>query len=44
MEEGTTLILVTHEMNLSARCNLTLQLQVGRQMENDEAKSKELIS
>ena len=43
-EEGTTLILVTHEMNLAARCNLTLQLQAGRQMENDEAKSKELIS
>ena len=43
-EEGTTLILVTHEMNLAERCNLTLQLQAGRQMENDEAKSKELIS
>ena len=43
-EEGTTLILVTHEMNLAARCNLTLRLQAGRQMENDEAKSKELIS
>ena len=43
-EEGTTLILVTHEMNLAARCNLTLQLQAGRQMENDEAKSKELNS
>jgi putative ABC transport system ATP-binding protein len=43
-EEGTTLILVTHEMNLAARCNLTLQLQAGRQMENGEAKSKELIS
>lgn len=43
-EEGTTLILVTHEMNLAARCNLTLQLQAGRQMENGEANSKELIS
>ena len=42
-EEGTTLILVTHEMNLAARCNLTLQLQAGRQMENDEANSKELV-
>ncbi len=43
-EEGTTLILVTHEMNLAARCNLTLQLQAGRQKENGEANSKELIS
>ena len=43
-EEGTTLILVTHEMNLAARCNLTLQLQAGRQMENGEAKPKELNS
>lgn len=31
-EEGTTLVLVTHEMNLAARCNTTLQLQAGRQM------------
>jgi len=43
-EEGTTLILVTHEINLAARCNLTLQLQAGRQMENSEANSKDLVS
>jgi len=43
-EEGTTLILVTHEMNLAARCNLTLQLQAGRQIENDEVHSKDLVS
>ena len=43
-EEGTTLILVTHEINLAARCNLTLQLQAGRQMENGEANSKDLVS
>lgn len=30
-EEGTTLVLVTHEMNLAARCNRTLQLHAGRE-------------
>ena len=30
-EEGTTLVLVTHEMNLAARCHRTMQLQAGRQ-------------
>lgn len=30
-EEGTTLVLVTHEMNLASRCNRTLQLHAGRE-------------
>jgi putative ABC transport system ATP-binding protein len=34
-EEGTTLVLVTHEMNLAARCNRTLVLEAGRQSSND---------
>lgn len=33
-EEGTTLILVTHEKNLAERCKRTLQLQAGRQVES----------
>ena len=32
-EEGTTLILVTHEKSLAQRCKRTLQLQAGRQVE-----------
>ena len=32
-EEGTTLILVTHEKTLAARCNRTFELQAGRQLE-----------
>lgn len=32
-EEGTTLILVTHEKTLAARCNRRLELQAGRQIE-----------
>ncbi|MDG1818944.1 MAG: ABC transporter ATP-binding protein [Porticoccaceae bacterium] len=32
-EEGTTLILVTHEKTLAARCNRRLELQAGRQLE-----------
>ena len=31
-EEGTTLILVTHEKTLAARCGRTLELQAGRQI------------
>ncbi len=31
-EEGTTLILVTHEKTLAARCKRTLELQAGRQL------------
>ena len=36
-EEGTTLILVTHEMNLAARCNRTLQLHAGREASAENA-------
>tara|TARA_B110000879_G_scaffold208737_1_gene294948 strand:- start:2628 stop:3317 length:690 start_codon:yes stop_codon:yes gene_type:complete len=32
-EEGTTLILVTHEKTLAARCKRRLKLQAGRQVE-----------
>lgn len=32
-EEGTTLILVTHEKTLAARCKRTIELQAGRQLE-----------
>jgi putative ABC transport system ATP-binding protein len=32
-EEGTTLILVTHEKTLAARCKRRLELQAGRQVE-----------
>ncbi len=32
-EEGTTLILVTHEKTLAARCKRRLELQAGRQIE-----------
>ena len=31
-EEGTTLVLVTNEKNLAARCQRTLELQAGRQI------------
>jgi len=30
-EQGTTLILVTHDMQLARRCDRTLTLQAGRQ-------------
>ena len=33
-QEGTTLILVTHEKNLAQRCKRTLQLEAGRQVES----------
>jgi putative ABC transport system ATP-binding protein len=33
-EEGTTLILVTHEKTLAERCNRRLELQAGRQLES----------
>jgi putative ABC transport system ATP-binding protein len=33
-EEGTTLILVTHEKTLAARCKRRLELQAGRQVES----------
>ena len=32
-QEGTTLILVTHEKNLAQRCKRTLQLEAGHQVE-----------
>lgn len=32
-EEGTTLVLVTHEKTLAARCSRTLELQGGRQLD-----------
>ena len=36
-EEGATLVLVTHEMNLAARCNRTLQLHAGREASAENA-------
>lgn len=36
-EEGTMLVLVTHEMNLAARCNRTLQLHAGREASAENA-------
>ena len=42
-EEGTTLVLVTHEMNLAARCHRTMQLQAGRQMDSDAAAEKQVV-
>lgn len=38
-EEGTTLVLVTHEMNLAARCHRTMQLQAGRQVDSVTAST-----
>ena len=43
-EEGTTLVLVTHEMNLAARCHRTMQLQAGRQVETDDAATTKKVS
>ena len=43
-EEGTTLVLVTHEMNLAARCRRTMQLQAGRQVDTDGAVTTEKVS
>jgi putative ABC transport system ATP-binding protein len=42
-EEGTTLVLVTHEMNLADRCNRTLQLQAGRQVEATTENTQEIV-
>jgi len=43
-EEGTTLVLVTHEMNLAARCHRTMQLQAGRQVDTDGAATTKKVS
>ena len=43
-EEGTTLVLVTHEMNLAARCRRTMQLQAGRQVDTDGAVTTGKVS
>ncbi len=43
-EEGTTLVLVTHEMNLAARCHRTMQLQAGRQEDTDGAATTKKVS
>ena len=40
-EEGTTLVLVTHEMNLASRCNRTLQLHAGREASTE--KNSEMV-
>ena len=42
-EEGTTLVLVTHEMNLAARCHRTMQLQAGRQVDSVAAAEKQVV-
>ena len=42
-EEGTTLVLVTHEMNLAARCHRTMQLQAGRQVDSLAAEEKQVV-
>jgi putative ABC transport system ATP-binding protein len=42
-EEGTTLVLVTHEMNLAARCHRTMQLQAGRQVDSVVAAEKQVV-
>lgn len=39
-EGGTTLVLVTHEHNLAARCGQRLVLAVGRQVEEGAVKKK----
>ena len=39
-EEGTTLVLVTHEHNLAARCGQRLVLAAGRQVEERAVKKK----
>jgi|TARA_B110000503_G_scaffold36949_1_gene60522 putative ABC transport system ATP-binding protein len=43
-EEGTTLVLVTHEMNLAARCHRTMQLQAGRQVDTDDVATTKKVS
>jgi putative ABC transport system ATP-binding protein len=42
-EEGTTLILVTHEKTLAARCKRRLELQAGRQVERLDVSLSEPI-
>ena len=42
-EEGTTLVLVTHEMNLAARCHRTMQLQAGHQVDSVVAAEKQVV-
>jgi len=39
-EEGTTLVLVTHELNLAARCGQRLVLAAGQQVVEAKAKAK----
>jgi putative ABC transport system ATP-binding protein len=41
-QEGTTLVLVTHEMGLAARCSSIIQLQAGRQVEDSVAVSEKV--
>jgi putative ABC transport system ATP-binding protein len=42
-EEGTTLVLVTHEMNLAGRCDRTFILQAGSQLK-DSSSDTDLVS
>ena len=42
-EEGTTLVLVTHEHNLAARCGQRLVLAAGRQVEQVAVKKKAAV-
>lgn len=42
-EEGTTLVLVTHEMNLAGRCDRTMVLQAGCQVK-DSSDDTNLVS
>jgi putative ABC transport system ATP-binding protein len=41
-EEGTTLVLVTHEMNLAERCDRTMVLQAGCQIK--DSSNTDLVS
>ena len=41
-EEGTTLVLVTHEMNLAERCDRTMVLQAGCQVK--DSSNTDLVS
>jgi putative ABC transport system ATP-binding protein len=42
-EEGTTLVLVTHEHNLAARCGQRLVLAAGRQVDQTAPKKKAVV-
>ncbi len=41
-QEGTTLVLVTHEMGLAARCSTTIQLQAGCQVDDSVAAPEKM--